>query len=121
MIVMEKPSREAIVVGLCAHGLDLVHALAREGVKVHALESKRNLPGVKTELATVHLVKDINGPGTGALDSCGGRGDGQPEPPVLLLTNDKMVFAAAAGIAAPATEGHGELESAHTSSCPRCC
>ena len=95
---MNRYSREAIVVGLCAHGLDLVHALAGQGVRVHALEAKRNLPGVKTKLATVHLVKDINGPElvpsilavTEELNS--------PEPPVLILTNDKMVFAAAEGI-----------------------
>lgn len=98
MIVMAKPSREAIVVGLCAHGLDLVHALAREGIKVHALESKRNLPGVRTELATVHLVKDISGPGlVPSILAVAEEMDGR-ELPVLLLTNDKMVFAAAAGM-----------------------
>ena len=95
---MIKYSREAIVVGLCAHGLDLVHALAGEGVRVHALEAKRNLPGVKTELATVHLVREVNGPELVPSILAVAEELNSPEPPVLLLTNDKMVFAAAEGI-----------------------
>ncbi len=95
---MIKYSREAIVVGLCAHGLDLVHALAGEGVRVHALEAKRNLPGVKTELATVHLVRELNGPELVPSILAVAEELNSPEPPVLLLTNDKMVFAAAEGI-----------------------
>lgn len=92
---MEKPSREAIVVGLCAHGIGLVHALARRGVRVHALEAKRGLPGLSTDLATIHLVEDVNGPGlvpsiVNVAESASGSG-----LPVLLLTNDRMVFSVA--------------------------
>ena len=69
-----------------------------EGVRVHALESKRNLPGVKTELATVHLVREVNGPELVPSILAVAEELNSPEPPVLLLTNDKMVFAAAEGI-----------------------
>lgn len=88
----EKQLRTAIVVGLCAHGLDLVRALARRGIRVDAIESKRELPGVHTRLARVHYCEALTGRPlidkileVAAQSTSSGR-------PVLLLTNDKMVF-----------------------------
>lgn len=88
--------KAAIVVGLCAHGLDMVRALALNGITVHALESKANIPGTSTCLATVHLVDDISGPGLipSVLSLLEGALSGNV--PVLLLTNDRMVFEVAA-------------------------
>lgn len=83
---------KAVVVGLCAHGLDVVKALAKRNIEVYAIEANHKLAGVKTKFAKVHIVKDINGPGliealrdlqkVFALD----------DKPVLFLTNDNMVI-----------------------------
>jgi predicted ATP-grasp superfamily ATP-dependent carboligase len=81
----------AVVVGLCAHGLAIVRSLARRGVRVHALEARPFVPGVRTRLAQVHLVGDINGPAlVDHLRELRPRLDG-PGKPVLLLANDNMV------------------------------
>lgn len=82
---------EAVVVGLCAHGLALARALGRAGRRVLALEARPDLPGTRTRLAEVHQVDDINGDGLiEALDALS-----EPWPaasaPVLFLTNDNMV------------------------------
>lgn len=81
----------AVVVGLCAHGLAIVRALARAGVEVHALEANLGLPATRTRYARVHHVDDINGPGLiASLISARAR-IACTRPPVLLLTNDNMV------------------------------
>lgn len=84
-------STPAVVVGLCGHGLAIVRALREGRVPVIALETNTRQPGVRTRLATVELISDINGPGLidALLDlstriRC-------PEQPVLFLTNDTMV------------------------------
>ena len=85
----ERPA--AVVVGLCAHGLAISRALAREGVEVHALEANLALPGAATRCATVHAARDINAPALidELLELRSRLGDG-PDP-VLLVTNDRMV------------------------------
>lgn len=87
----------AVVVGLCAHGLDLVRALTERGIRVTAIESRRDLAGVRTALARVVMVDDVNGDGfipsllRLAQDFAPG------ERPALILTNDRMVFLIAEG------------------------
>jgi predicted ATP-grasp superfamily ATP-dependent carboligase len=88
----EKQLRPAIVVGLCAHGLDLVRALARRGVRVDAIESKRELPGVHTRLARVHFCEALAGrPLIDKILEVAAQSTSSGKP-VLLLTNDRMVF-----------------------------
>lgn len=81
----------AVVVGACGHGLSVIRALHAGGVRIIALEANPGLPGVRTKLAHVVLIPDINGPKL--IDSllelrsqmvCQG-------VPVLFLTNDRMV------------------------------
>lgn len=55
-----KNKNAALVVGLCAHGLSVVRALAKQGVQVFAVEANKELPGVHTRYANVLMVKDIN-------------------------------------------------------------
>jgi len=64
----------------------------REGrVPVIALETNTDLPGIRTRLATVELVSDINGAGLiDALLELSSRMR-FPEQPILFLTNDTMV------------------------------
>jgi D-aspartate ligase len=90
-------SAKAIIVGLCAHGLALVRALSDAGVGVIAVETNNRLPGCRTNKATVVELPDVNG---------GGLVDGLVElaethrfdqPPVLFLTNDRMVRRVAKG------------------------
>ncbi len=82
---------DAVVVGLCAHGLAVARALGRRGVKVTALEARADLPGTRTRWARVRLVPDINGPGlVAALEALLPR-RGADALPVLFLTNDNMV------------------------------
>lgn len=89
--VVDNTNVPAVVVGICAHGLAIVRALAKEGIPVIALENNRSLPGFYTRYANVIQVKDINGYGLidslqkTALDFNGA------ELPVLFLTNDNMV------------------------------
>jgi predicted ATP-grasp superfamily ATP-dependent carboligase len=87
----------AVVVGLCAHGLAIVKALAQNNVVVHALETNPSLPGTATRYAQVHYTDDINGPGlVRALRELHQQLAGN-ETPVLFLTNDNMVREVAAG------------------------
>jgi predicted ATP-grasp superfamily ATP-dependent carboligase len=81
----------AVVVGACGHGLSVIRALHAGGVRIIVLEANPRLPGVRTRLAHVELIPDINGPKL--IDSllelrtqiaCKG-------VPVLFLTNDRMV------------------------------
>ena len=83
----------AVVVGLCAHGLAIVRALHRAGVEVVAIEANMALPGTRTRCARVTRVAAVDGP---ALIQT--LLDVRPtlkstEPPVLFLTNDRMVAA----------------------------
>lgn len=90
---MPEPTRSpaAVVVGLCAHGLDMVRSLNRERVQVIALEATRTLPGVRTRCAEVRIVPDINGDRLiNALITLANELGDDPMP-VLLLTNDRMV------------------------------
>lgn len=81
----------AVIVGACGHGLSIIRALDGHGMPIVALEANKKLPGVRTRLAQVQIVGDINGPGL--IDSllalhpqiC------QAGTPVLFLTNDRMV------------------------------
>lgn len=81
----------AVVVGLCAHGVTLVHALARMGVEVVAVESNSRLPGCRTRRARVHMVESIQGDGLirALAEVAHPASDGKR--PVLFLTNDDMV------------------------------
>lgn len=81
----------AVVVGLCAHGLGIVRELAHAKVPVIALESNMALPGVKTRLAQIRRVTDINSPTLiDDLDALA-KTLGPDVHPVLFLTNDRMV------------------------------
>ena len=95
---------QAVVVGVCAHGLALVRGLARAGIPVIALECNRRLPGFHTRDALVHHVQDING--SGLLEALSQLRDEWPEDPdpVLFLTNDNMVRTV--GQAAGALQGY---------------
>jgi predicted ATP-grasp superfamily ATP-dependent carboligase len=87
-----KQLRTAIVVGLCAHGLDLVRALARRGIRVDAIESNRELPGVHTRLGRVHFCDALAGrPLIEKIVEVASQAASSVKP-VLLLTNDRMVF-----------------------------
>jgi D-aspartate ligase len=81
----------AVVVGLCLHGLDIVRSLSGRNIVVHALESNKNLPGIKTKLAKVHFVEDINGSGliSSLIDVA--KKLKSNKKAVLFLTNDNMV------------------------------
>lgn len=81
----------AVVVGLCAHGLSVARALHGAGVRVIALDADNTLPGVRTRCADVRIIRDIN-----TADLVGEltqlvRSLGNAPPPVLFLTNDRMV------------------------------
>ena len=81
----------AVVVGTCGHGLTLLRSLAGSDLPLIALEANSGLPGVHTNLATVEMVADINGPQLiDSLVKLRTRID-CPGLPVLLLTNDAMV------------------------------
>lgn len=81
----------AVVVGTCAHGLAVIRGLARNGVRVVALESNRKLPGTRSRFADVHYAADTNGDGLiDALIELH-RTLSPPGTPVLMLTNDRMV------------------------------
>jgi len=81
----------AIVIGACGHGLALVRALSDGAVPVLMLESDLLLPGVRTRLAELVPIADINGRGlVEALLELRPR-IRCPGKPVLFLTNDTMV------------------------------
>ena len=81
----------AVVVGLCAHGLAVVRSLARAGIEVVALEDDDSLPGTATRAARVEMAGTTKGDGLVAtLKSLADRLD-TASPPVLFLTNDRMV------------------------------
>jgi predicted ATP-grasp superfamily ATP-dependent carboligase len=85
----------AVVVGLCAHGMAVVHALADHGIEVHGLEAIASRPGNRTRLATVHMVPDVNG--RGMIDALVElrKHVGGAVNPILFVTNDNMVRAIA--------------------------
>jgi predicted ATP-grasp superfamily ATP-dependent carboligase len=81
----------AVVIGLCAHGLATVRSLAKSGVRVHAIEANKSLPGFGTRLAQVHWVKEIHGRGLiDALLELAAQHSPDTKP-VLFPMNDKMV------------------------------
>ena len=85
------PKAPAVVVGTCAHGLTLLQSLAGSDLPLIAIEANPGLPGVHTNLATVEIVADINGPQLiDTLVNLRSRID-CPGSPVLFLTNDVMV------------------------------
>lgn len=81
----------ALVVGMCVHGLAVIRALSRAGVKVYAVEQNASLPGT----ATSKVIGWFKAP-IGAQDlvdtltnlASGNHWRGRP---VLFLMNDKMV------------------------------
>ena len=80
----------AVVVGVCGHGLTLIHALSEGRVPTIALEANRRLPGVHTKFARVRFIPDINGePLITSLIELG-RQIVSPGKAVLFLTNDNM-------------------------------
>ncbi|MAZ90119.1 MAG: hypothetical protein CL693_21000 [Cellvibrionaceae bacterium] len=81
----------ALVIGLCSHGLAMCRALRDHDVEVHAFEAKAFLPGVKTNSATIHYVRDINS--TGLIDDLlAFRKTIDPNTRIVLLpTNDNNV------------------------------
>lgn len=81
----------AVVVGLCGHGLAMARTLHRSGVRVMALETNPALPGIQTRCASIRKVEDINH--ARLIDSLLALADkiGSQSPPVLILTNDRMV------------------------------
>lgn len=83
---------DAIVVGLCGHGLAMVRALARHGVRLLTLERNRGLPGTSTNCTALRYVDDINGDGLVA-QLLAGKDASAPSAhrPTLVLTNDRMV------------------------------
>jgi len=81
----------AVVVGLCAHGLAMVRALAKSGVEVIALEADSSLPGIGTRFAQIKIVDDINGLGLISALLRLAPDISADGPPILLVTNDKMV------------------------------
>ena len=82
---------QAIVVGMCAHGLALVRALADAEISVLAIESNRHLPGVRTNKARVVIFDDINGAGLAPGLVRLARNRDFRRRPVLFVTNDRMV------------------------------
>ena len=54
---------DAVVVGLCPHGLAVARSLARRGLAVLALEPNGRNPGVRTRFARVLPRGPINGRG----------------------------------------------------------
>lgn len=80
---------QAVVVGLCGHGLAITRALADSGVKVIAVEANKLLPGYATSKASKVLVADING--IGLIDSLVQLARTLDPMPALFLTNDRMI------------------------------
>ncbi|MBI5618900.1 MAG: GNAT family N-acetyltransferase [Gammaproteobacteria bacterium] len=50
----------ALVIGMSIQGLAVARALARNGVRVHALEQTRQPPGTRTRYATLHYATGVN-------------------------------------------------------------
>ena len=101
----------AVVVGACAHGLTITHALAKAGINVILLEADPNQPGVRTRYAQVRLIEEINGEGLiGELNMLASELPAGVRP-VLFLTNDHMVRTVAQHW--PALEGSFRLSWGH--------
>jgi D-aspartate ligase len=82
---------DAVVVGLCAHGLAVVRSLARRGLSVLAVEPNARNPGCRTRYAQVEHRRPINGRGLTDTLLALASDSGWSSHPVLFLTNDKMV------------------------------
>jgi D-aspartate ligase len=82
---------DAVVVGLCPHGLAVARSLARRGLAVLALEPNGRNPGVRTRYARVLQRGPINGRGLADTLSAVAEESGWSSRPVLFLTNDNMV------------------------------
>jgi D-aspartate ligase len=101
----------AIIVGACGHGLAVVRALREGQVPVLLLEANLRQAGARTQLAPIVPVADINGPGLiEALLALRQRMQ-TPEPPLIFLTNDRMVSTLATGWSR--LEGQYRLSWAH--------
>lgn len=101
------PTPAAVVVGACAHGLAAIRSLARAGVRVIVLESHPDYPGAHSNKGEKYFIADTNGDGLidGLLQL---HAKLQPAcPPVLMLTNDRMVKAIARNW--PKLAGHYRL------------
>jgi len=81
----------AVVVGLCAHGLAVTRSLARQGIPVLALEEDKTLPGTATRVARVETLGTTKGVGLVATLKTLADSLESNSPPVLFLTNDRMV------------------------------
>lgn len=86
-----KHSVPAVVVGLCAHGLAIVRELYSAGIPVIALETNRNLSGVRTHCAEILFVEEINSDGLIEIIINLAQNRNFSVKPVLFLTNDRMV------------------------------
>jgi D-aspartate ligase len=82
---------DAVIVGLCAHGLAISRALRAQGLEVVALETNHALPGTRTNTATIKWVADINSERLIAALAELATWGSDAERPVLFLTNDRMV------------------------------
>ncbi len=82
----------AVVVGVCAHGLSVIRALAGHDFEIFALDSNSSLPGARTRLARfIKIKEDVN---TLSLINALLYLHDQfwiGKQPVLFLTNDHMV------------------------------
>lgn len=81
----------AVVVGLCAHGLAVARSLAHAGITVVALEEDASLPGTATRVARVERLGTTKGDGLVATLVALADTLAAGSPPVLFLTNDRMV------------------------------
>ena len=89
---------DAVVVGLCSHGLAVARSLHSAGARILAIESNRNLPGTNTNVASVEFVESIKADELcGALLAVAERRRFNQSQPVLFLTNDSMVRAVGEG------------------------
>jgi predicted ATP-grasp superfamily ATP-dependent carboligase len=82
---------DAVVVGLCPHGLAVARSLALRGLAVLALEPQGRNPGVRTRFAQVLQRGPINGHGLAQTLLAVAEESGWSSRPVLFLTNDNMV------------------------------
>ncbi|MEM7763805.1 MAG: hypothetical protein AAF290_06960 [Pseudomonadota bacterium] len=87
---------DALVVGLCSHGLSVSRSLARSGANVVAVEANATLPGTRTQTARVVQIASLDEDQLAdSLIELAKREDLQRDKPWLFLTNDAMVRAVA--------------------------
>lgn len=86
----------ALVVGMCVHGLAVIRALSRAGVKVYAVEQNGSLPGTATSKVVQWFKAPIGGHDLVDTLLSLASGNHWRGRPVLFLMNDKMVRVVAA-------------------------